>query len=97
MRQWNLIARQTAPHPQIEMIEGAGAHVNEDFIMSEMRFRYVGVAQNTGVTVLMEKNSFHGRPPQKETHNCTVSRRIVARYVGGTCSGCPKENATPEL
>jgi hypothetical protein len=36
------------------MIEGAGAHVNEDFTMSEMRFRYVGVVQNTGVTVLME-------------------------------------------
>ncbi len=52
------------------MIEGAGAHVNEDFIMSEMRFRYVGVVQNTGVTVLMEKNSFHERPPQKKTHNC---------------------------
>ena len=95
MRQWNLIAGQSAPDPKIEMIEATGAHVNEDFIMSKMGFRNVGVVQNTGVTVLMEKNSFHERPPQKETHKCAVDRRIVARYIGGTWSERPKENATP--
>ena len=71
------------------MIQSAGSHVNEDFIMSEMRFVDVGVVQNTGVAVFMDNNGFHDRPPQWGMHKCTVSRRIVARYVGGTCSGCP--------
>jgi hypothetical protein len=84
MRERNLIAGHTAPDPQIEVVEGARAHVNEDFIVSEMRFVYVGVMQNAGVTVLMEKNGFHDRPPRKrihthsrQTYRCTICWRYL--------------------
>ena len=45
------------------MIEGAGVDANEDFIVAQMGLGDVGVVKNAGVTVVMEEDGFHERPP----------------------------------
>src|SRR5208337_1980238 len=82
---WSLEAGEAAAHPEIEMIEGAGVNADEDFAAAELRLGDVGVVENGRVTVFLEDDRFHERPPRSEMRcRLTKDRCIVSRYVCGT-------------
>lgn len=56
-------AGKAAPYPEIEVVQGAGVDTDEDFTRAEMRLGNVGIAKNAGITVLLDDDGFHGRPP----------------------------------
>jgi len=64
--QGNLEAGKAAAHPEVEMIECAGANADEDFVATELRFGNIGKAENGWVTMMMEEDGFHERPPGSE-------------------------------
>jgi hypothetical protein len=51
--------RQSAADPQIEMIQSAGAHADENFIGAGLGLGDVDVLQNFGSTMLAEEDSLH--------------------------------------
>ncbi len=59
MRKWNRNARDTATHPQIEMIQRAGLHANENFIRPDSWLRSVGEFQDVRCAMLVKDNRFH--------------------------------------
>jgi hypothetical protein len=54
---------KAAANPEVEMIEGASAHANQDFIVAESRFGDVGVMKDRRITVFIDDDGFHGQPP----------------------------------
>jgi hypothetical protein len=50
---------QAPADPEIEMIEGAGADTDENFMSAEFGFGDVDILQNFGSAMLAEKNGFH--------------------------------------
>ena len=65
--QGNLEAGETAADPEIEMIEGAGADADQDFVTPELGFGDIGETKNGGISVFLEDDGFHERPPGSET------------------------------
>ncbi len=53
-----------APHPEIQMVESAGAHSDQNFVRIDGRLAYFGVIQDIGTAVLSKKNRFHEFLPQ---------------------------------
>jgi hypothetical protein len=77
--------RQAAPDPEVEVVESTGVDANQDFVGAQMRLIHIGVAKNARITMLVEDDGFHERPPGTITKwNATPGRYIVSRYVGGT-------------
>jgi hypothetical protein len=56
-RDWN-IGEATAD-PEIEMIQGAGAYADENFVGAGFGLGDIGVLQNFGSAMLAEKDGFH--------------------------------------
>ena len=52
-------AGQSLAHPDIEMVERAGPHPDQDLIFARLRIGDVFVLQNFGATELMEADGFH--------------------------------------
>ena len=52
VRQRNFDSRQTVPHPHIEMIQRAGAHLDENFIGFDLRIRDFANLENFRPAVL---------------------------------------------
>lgn len=59
-------ARETAANPKVEMIKGAGMDPDEDLVVTESRFGNIGVAKDGRVTMLLDDNGFHEKPPWNE-------------------------------
>lgn len=59
-------AGKAAAHPEVEMIEGTGANADEDFVAAKLGLGDVGVVENGRVTVFLEDDRFHERPPRSE-------------------------------
>jgi hypothetical protein len=51
--------RDALAYPEIEMVEGAGVHADEDFAGAEFGFGGVGAAEDVWATVVIEENGFH--------------------------------------
>ena len=78
--QGNLKAGKATAHPEVEMIEGAGTDTDEDFVAAKLRLRNISEAENGGVTVFLEDDGFHERPPRRDTKwSLTTGRYIVSR------------------
>jgi hypothetical protein len=78
--EWNLEAGKAATHPEVEMIEGTGVNADEDFAAAKLRLGDVGVVENGRVTMFLEDDGFHERPPRSELRwRLTTSRCIVSR------------------
>jgi len=78
--QGNLKAGKPTADPEVEMIEGAGANTDEDFVTAKLRLRNIGEAENGRVTVFLEDDGFHERPPRSEIRcRLTKDRCIVSR------------------
>jgi hypothetical protein len=75
-------AGQTVAHPEIEMIEGAGANADEDFVGVEVRFGNIGVMEHTGVAMLVKDNRFHKDPPEDSVERDNRPTYGTG-YVGG--------------
>ena len=81
-------------HPEIEMVECAGANANEDMIFAQLGIGRVFVLQDFWTTKLVNANSFHAQTPKyrdagpaRETHDSTVSysgpaRKLHGRFLG---------------
>ena len=86
--QGNLKAGKATAYPEVKMIEGAGPNTDEDFVTAKLRLRNIGEAENGGVTVFLEDDGFHERPPRNEIRcpdrqdSCIVSRWV--RGASGT-------------
>jgi hypothetical protein len=50
---------QAATDPEVEVIQGAGAHADEYLVGAGPRVRRVGELQNPGPAVLVEEDRFH--------------------------------------
>src|SRR5439155_24729417 len=59
VRHRDLDVLEPAPRPQIEMIEGAGAHPHQNFAGLEWRLRNVLEAEDISTAVLVESDSLH--------------------------------------
>jgi hypothetical protein len=59
-------ARETAANPKVEMIKGTGMDADEDLIVAERRFGNIGVAKDGRVTMLLDDDRFHEKPPWDE-------------------------------
>ena len=66
VRQRDLQAGKAAAHPEIEMIEGTSTNADEDFVAAELRFGNIGEAKNGRITMFLEDDGFHERPPGSE-------------------------------
>ena len=84
---------EAAANPEVEMIEGAGADANQDFIVAEGRFGDISIAKNRRVTVFMDDDGFHQQPPgsvgdeRRQRHTYRIYRIticwVIARAVFG--------------
>ena len=45
------------------MVKGTGMDTDKDFVGAEMRLTDIGIVKNTWVTVLVDDDGFHERPP----------------------------------
>ena len=59
MRHRNFDARQTAPRPKIEVVQGAGAHPHQHFARSRLGIGRVLVTQYFDAAVLVKTNGLH--------------------------------------
>jgi hypothetical protein len=59
MRERDGNARDSAAHPEVEMIESAGVDADDDFAGARFGFGNVGVAEDVGAAVVVEKDGFH--------------------------------------
>src|SRR5258706_6320664 len=59
MRQRDFNSRQAAAHPDVEMIQRAGAHLDQDFVGFELRIGNLGKLENLGSAVFFENDCFH--------------------------------------
>jgi hypothetical protein len=80
-------AGKATANPEVEMIKGAGADADEDFIVAENRFGDVGIAEDGRVTVFVNNDGFHGQPPGSAGTSDGSSTYIVSRYVGRLTRG----------
>ncbi len=64
--QRNLEAGEATAHPEVKMIEGAGPDTDQDFVAAERGFGNVGKTKNGWVTMFLEDDGFHERPPVSE-------------------------------
>jgi len=74
VRKRNGYARQAPPHPQVEVVQGAGMDTNQNFVGAKVRLIHIRIVENTGITMLMENDRFHKPPPGKE---CTEQERLA--------------------
>jgi hypothetical protein len=84
---------EAAANPEVEMIEGAGADANQDFIVAKGRFGDISIAKNRRVTVFMDDDGFHEQPPgsvgdeRRQQHTYHIYRIticwVIARAVFG--------------
>jgi len=80
MGEWDLEAGKAAAHPEVEMIEGTGVNADEDFAAAKLGLGDISVVENGRVTMFLEDDGFHERPPRSEmrwrlaTDRYTVSR-----------------------
>jgi len=61
MRERNGETRNTLAYPKIQMVEGAGVDADESFAEARFGFGDVGVAEDVGSAVVIEKDRFHRR------------------------------------
>lgn len=64
VRKRNGIVRKAVANPQIEVIEGTGAHADENFVRMDLGFVHIGVVQHAGIAVLVKDDGFHETPPR---------------------------------
>jgi hypothetical protein len=84
VRQRNGVVRKAVANPQVEMIEGASADADEDFMGMDVRFVHIGVMQHTRVPMFVKEDGFHPRAPEAGRPWTEITgRNIVIRYVGG--------------
>jgi len=57
---------ETAANPKVEVIKGTGMDADEDFIVAESRFGNIGVAKDGRVTMLLDDDGLHAKPPWNE-------------------------------
>jgi hypothetical protein len=57
-------AGQTFAHPEVEMVEGTGAHANKHLVLAQVRVRNVFVAKNLGPAELVNASGFHTNPAE---------------------------------
>jgi hypothetical protein len=57
---WQLHTRNSFPHPEIEMVQGASPHADEDFILPRLGVGHVFVAENLRATEFVNAHGFHG-------------------------------------
>ena len=80
VREWNLEARKAAAHPQVEMIEGTGTNTDKHFVAAKLGLRDVSIVENRRVTMFLEDDGFHERPPRSEMRwRLTTGKYIVSR------------------
>src|SRR5437016_14198135 len=59
MRQRNRHARQSATHPQIEMVKRARVHLHQHFGGPRFGLGRFGISQDLGSAVVLEEDGFH--------------------------------------
>ena len=59
MGQRNLDSRQTIAHPNVEMIQRAGAHFDQNFVCFDLGIGDFSDLQNLRPAVLFENDGFH--------------------------------------
>ncbi len=52
---------QAHAQPEVEVIQGAGAHADQDFVGTDLRFWDIFVLQHFGAAVRGVDDGFHGR------------------------------------
>ena len=55
-------AGQALAHPEVEMVQGAGAHADQNLVFARLGIGNVFVGENFGSTELMNANGFHEAP-----------------------------------
>lgn len=65
VREWNRESGDALANPEVEMVEGASVHANEDFAETRFGFGRVFVLQDIRLTVFFKNHRFHGRLPRK--------------------------------
>jgi hypothetical protein len=78
---------QSAADPEIEMVEGAGAHADEDFVGAKRGNRRVGVLQNFRAAVLLKDDGSHGTP--------LFDRETQSNIAAGLCLSVEAQSETP--
>lgn len=68
VRKRDLESGKAAANPEVEMVEGAGTDADKDFVAAELRFGYIRETENGWITVFLEDDGFHERPPRSETY-----------------------------
>jgi hypothetical protein len=71
--------RQAAPDPKVEMVECAGMNTDQDFIRVKMRLIDIGIVKNAWITMLVENDGFHERPPKTGTRK--PDNRPIYRFT----------------
>ena len=77
VRQRNIDVRQSAAHPNVEVVQGTRANFNQNFVGLNFWFRYVCRFQHIGPAVLAEYDCLHSR-------DCTTGATLFFYFMTAT-------------